>query len=562
MRKLGAALLAVPILLLVYLGVMAHSLGRGRSIALLGASLLVLFGIAASARPAPGAAIPPASPRPVAAALLDPILTDHPLTAPFTVGFDVAMDPASVAAALRLDPDPAVSFAWDAAGKTLTITPIGHWSPDTLYTLTIDTSARAADGGSLPSPVRAVVLTARAAVATLSVSASSDGVVRPDATFLVHLDRAVPSSAVEAAIHTSPPVDGTLTGSGTDLVFTPAAPLAPGQRYRVWLEGLVDVDGIPFAASDAVTVRTAAAAGIVRFRPATGSTGIDRTAGLSVRFTQPMNRQTTAAAVSVTAAGKAVKGRILWGENDTVLLFTPSVVLPYQAKVVFNVGTGATSRSGVALATAARTAFTVKAKPVVKAVPVVKAKPVVKMPVTPTKNPVTPTKKPSGGGTNPIPHSGGSGAVAGSWTAVEAYYLRLMNCTRTGGWVTSSGSCSSPGGRNVAALVLNPGISSKVTRPYAKYLAEHNLCGHFFSGTPASRLRAAGYTSYQWGENIGCYPGSPYGAVLTDQLGFQAEKPTNGGHYVNLMNGAYSQAGVGVWVAGSQVRLVIDFYHP
>ena len=547
MRKLGAALLAVPILLLVYLGVMARSLGRGRSIALLGASLLVLFGIAASARPTPGVAIPPASPRPVAAALLDPITTGHPLTAPFTIGFDVAMDPASVAAALRLDPDPAVAFAWDTAGKTLTITPIGHWSADTLYTLTIDTSARAADGGALPSPVRAVVLTAKAGVATLSASASTGGVVRPDATFLVHLDRAVPASAVEAAIHTSPQIDGTLTGAGSDLVFTPAVPLAPGQRYKVWLDGLVDVDGIPFAASDAVTVRTVAAPGIVRFRPVTGATAIDRTAALSVRFTQPMTRGTTAAAVTVTAAGKAVKGAILWGESDTVLRFTPAAALPYGAKVVFTVGTGATSRTGVPLAAAAHTTVTIKAKPVVKKI------------VKPVKKPV---RKPSGGGTKPIPHSGGSGAVAGSWTAVEAYYLRLMNCTRTGGWVTSSGSCSSPGGRNVAALVLNPGISSKVTRPYAKYLAEHNLCGHFFSGSPASRLHAAGYTSYQWGENIGCYPGSPYGAVLTDQLGFQAERPTNGGHYVNLMNGAYSEAGVGVWVTRGQVRLVIDFYHP
>jgi uncharacterized protein YkwD len=161
-----------------------------------------------------------------------------------------------------------------------------------------------------------------------------------------------------------------------------------------------------------------------------------------------------------------------------------------------------------------------------------------------------------------IPHSGGSGAVSGSWRAVEVYYLRLMNCTRTGGWVTSSGSCSSPGGRNVAALTLNADISSRVTRPYAKYLAVHALCGHFFSGTPSSRLRRAGYTSYTWGENIGCYPGSPNQSVLTDQLGFQAEKPTNGGHYVNLMNAAYSEAGIGVWVAGGQVRLVIDFYRP
>jgi len=42
--------------------------------------------------------------------------------------------------------------------------------------------------------------------------------------------------------------------------------------------------------------------------------------------------------------------------------------------------------------------------------------------------------------------------------SVEVYYLKLMNCTRTGGWVTSTGGCSSPGGRNVAPLKLDSGI--------------------------------------------------------------------------------------------------------
>lgn len=543
MRKLGAALLALPVLALVYATVLARGLGRTRSAVLLGAVALVALGIATSAHPTPSVALPPSSPRPVAASLLDPITTGHPLNAPFTVGFDEPMDPASVAAALRLDPDPAVSFAWDAAGRTLTITPIGHWAPDTLYTMTIDTTARGADGGPMASQVRAVVLTAKAGVATVAASSATGGVVRPDATFLVHLDRAVPISAVQAAWRSEPQIDGIVSGSGTDLVFTPARPLVPGTHYRVWLEGLADVDGITFAATPAITVRTANAPGIVRFRPASGTRSVDRAAGLSVRFTAPMSHLSTVGALSVTAAGKRVTGKTAWGEDSTVLLFTPTKALPYGAKVVMTIGSGATSRTGVAIGTAASTTFKVQAKPAVKKV----------VPKPPKK---------SGGRTVGIPHSGGSGAVAGSWTAVEAYYLRLMNCTRTGGWVTSSGSCSSPGGRNVAALTLNADISSRVTRPYAKYLAVHNLCGHFFSGTPATRLHAAGYTSYIWGENIGCYPGSPYAAVLTDQLGFQAEKPTNGGHYVNLMNGQYSEAGVGVWVSGGQVRLVIDFYHP
>ncbi len=150
----------------------------------------------------------------------------------------------------------------------------------------------------------------------------------------------------------------------------------------------------------------------------------------------------------------------------------------------------------------------------------------------------------------------------GSWTGVESYYLRLMNCTRTGGWVTSGGKCSSPGGRAVAPLSLNSSISARVSRPYAKRLAVNNQCDHFIGGNPGDRLRRAGYTSYRWGENLGCRSGNPFSAVLGSHLFFQSERPYNGGHYRNLMDSRFHQVGIGVWVAGGRVRLVIDFYTP
>jgi uncharacterized protein YkwD len=157
--------------------------------------------------------------------------------------------------------------------------------------------------------------------------------------------------------------------------------------------------------------------------------------------------------------------------------------------------------------------------------------------------------------------TGGGGAASGSWAAVEAYYLRLMNCTRTGGWVTGSGACSSPGGRNVAPLTLSSAISTHVSRPYARLLATRNACSHFIGGTPGDRLRAAGFRGYNWGENIGCRSAaSPYKSVLGTHLFYQSEKSYNGGHYRNLMNAGFQRVGIGVWVSGGRVRLVIDFY--
>jgi uncharacterized protein YkwD len=137
-----------------------------------------------------------------------------------------------------------------------------------------------------------------------------------------------------------------------------------------------------------------------------------------------------------------------------------------------------------------------------------------------------------------------------------------MNCTRTGGTVSSTGSCSGYGSNSTAPLWQDAGITSKVARPYAKMLATNNLCSHFIGGDPGDRLSAAGYTSYIWAENLGCRSGDPYAAVLGSHLYFQSEKSYNGGHYVNLMNKKYDRAGIGVWVASNRVRLVVDFYHP
>jgi len=139
-----------------------------------------------------------------------------------------------------------------------------------------------------------------------------------------------------------------------------------------------------------------------------------------------------------------------------------------------------------------------------------------------------------------------------------------MNCTRTGGLVTATGACSSPGGRDVAPLKLSSGISTKVSRPYAKLLATRGECSHFIGGNPGDRLRRAGYTNYTWAENLGCRSGDPRDAVLASHRFFQSERSWSplGGHYVNLMNRKYDRVGIGVWVSHGRVRLVVDFYHP
>jgi uncharacterized protein YkwD len=529
LRKPGAVLLAAPVALgaLVQTVIARSPVLRIGGVAAFAAAIALLVTVVS---PSPGTAVPASPPALVSADLFVAIGTAHDPATPFTVTFDQPMDHHSVAAALRLDPPTPYHLDWNASDTRVTVRPADQWRADTLYQVLVGTGARSAEGGSLAAPLRTVVLTGTGGTASIAATMTTPDLVRLDTAFRVRLDRPVPLAALRAALRVDPPLAGDLVAEPTPGTyrFEPFGSLAPDTTYRLWLEGLVDANGVPFAAMEPAEVSTVDVPSVAKVKPKDGARRIARTAAITVRFTRRMDLDRTAQALHVTADGKTVKGSVRWSTDGTRLVFTPKKRLPYDARVVVRVDLAATSAAGAPLDHATKIAFRTAPRP---------ADDVVGIP------------------------TGAGGAASGSWAAVEAYYLRLMNCTRTGGWVTSSGACSSPGGRDVAPLRLSSAISSRVARPYARLLATRNACSHFIGGNPGDRLRAAGFGGYNWAENIGCRDASsPYASVLGTHLFYQSERPYNGGHYRNLMNAAYNRVGIGVWVSGGRVRLVIDFY--
>jgi uncharacterized protein YkwD len=529
LRKPGAVLLAAPIALGELVGTL---IARSRvlrvgGVATIAATIALLIVIAS---PSPGTAIPATVPALVSADLFVPIGTAHDPAAPFTVTFDQPMNHHSVAAALRVDPPTAYRVEWDTTNTRATLRPAGHWRADSMYQVVVGTGATSVEGGGLAAPLRSVVLTGTGGTASIAATMTTPSLVRLDTSFRLRLDRAMPLSAVRAALRSDPPLAGALVAEAASgsYRFEPSGSLAPDTTYRLWLEGLVDGNGVAFAAMDPVEVTTVEAPSVAGVKPKNATKRVARDAAITVRFTRRMDEARTLKALHVTANGKAVKGKVRWNADGSRLTFTPKKRLPYDAKVVVRVDASATSAAGAPLEEAHKIAF--------RTVP----RPAADLAGIPT---------------------GGGGAASGTWAAVETYYLRLMNCTRTGGWVTSSGACSSPGGRNVSPLSLSSAISNRVARPYARLLSTRNACSHFIGGNPGDRLRAAGFGGYNWAENIGCRStGSPFKSVLGTHLFYQSERPSNGGHYRNLMNPAFREVGIGVWVSGGRVRLVIDFY--
>ena len=156
--------------------------------------------------------------------------------------------------------------------------------------------------------------------------------------------------------------------------------------------------------------------------------------------------------------------------------------------------------------------------------------------------------------------------VSATWLSDELFYLSLVNCTRTGGWVFIDGTCSRYGSGHYSAyvrpLTRYVRLSDLVSRPYAQLLAIRNACSHTLDGDLAYRLRRAGYPRTTWGENIGCYSGYPTvrAAIIAAHRAMQAEKSTNGPHWRNIKSATFTAIGIGIWKYSARVRVVSDFY--
>jgi uncharacterized protein YkwD len=248
-----------------------------------------------------------------------------------------------------------------------------------------------------------------------------------------------------------------------------------------------------------------------------------------------MDEKPTESALTVLANGRAVAGSTSWSEGDTVLSFTPRRSFAIGASVTVKLSTAARSAGGLHVTVVASASFQVS---------------------TPRSRAVSYTK-------SKIPVTGGQGTSSAPYKDMERYYLSLMNCTRTGSWVTSSGDCSTQTRHTLpaqGALALDDGISNNVSRPYAAQLADSGLLTHNLGGTTThGRLAAAGYGAGSWGENIASPGNAGASGMIAIETFYQSESGCRCAHYLNIMNRYFHRAGVGIWVSRG-VRVVIDFY--
>ena len=466
-----------------------------------------------------------------------------PLDVPFQVHFTKPMNESTVESALTITPTLDVRFLWDATGQVLSLAPLPHWAPYTQYVVDISGNATDQEGLSLASPINSAFQSGAPTAGTITATRMVGGLASPSTAFQVTFTRPVKLATVMMRFGINPPVDVSIVGDDpTDVAsqvftLTPKKALATDTRYVVSMaDGGTDSAGATLQPVPRLQVDTLQAPSVVTFTPQAGSVTRDTNQPISVQFSLAMDEKSAAAALSVTANGRAAAGSTSWTSGDTVLVFTPRYSFAVGATVTVRVAASARSTGGLTMAAAAGSTFTI-ARPRSAAIK------------------YTTTK---------IPLTGGVASSSAPWHESELYYLNLMNCTRTGGWVTSAGTCSTQTHHTLparSALAFDDGIANKVARPYAKAMADLGVLTHYLNGTTThSRMAAGGYPGSSWGENIASPGNSSQGGMISIEIYFQNEAWCRCAHYYNIMDPYFHRAGIGVWVSGGRARVVVDFY--
>ncbi len=272
------------------------------------------------------------------------------LDAPIELVFDQPMDADSVAEAFAIAPAvvgaPAVNGELDwADSRTLLFRPAEPLARDASYRVTVDATARNAEGTMLADPVVFQFQTVGHLVVSEVQPAPDSEDVAPDTSVTVVFNRpVVPLTAIgdqeglPTPLTFTPPVQGTGEWLNTSIYrFHPEGGFLPATVYTARVTaGLSDTSGSPLAEDYTWTFTTQRPL-VLRWTPRTEEQHIAPDAVISITFNQPMDRASVEAAFRLKAADQPVAGTFRWSGGETAIAeetmtFIPAVPLPRNVR--------------------------------------------------------------------------------------------------------------------------------------------------------------------------------------------------------------------------------------
>lgn len=169
----------------------------------------------------------------------------------------------------------------------------------------------------------------------------------------------------------------------------------------------------------------------------------------------------------------------------------------------------------------------------------------------------------------PAGAASGTGISASTEDDLQRFALSLVNCTRTGGWVRSNGTCDKKPSKKYRstrrkALKLSERISEKVAEPLAVRCAKARRCSHSMGASYRTRFRRVGITTRHIGEALGYGSRDVKRTIISSFRIMQNEKLKASGrwgrwHWRYIKDPDFRRVGIGIAKRGSYAVIVYNF---
>ena len=266
--------------------------------------------------------------------------------------FDQPMDRASVERALRISPDVAGRVEWPADDTLRFVPEPGAWERDGVYSVLVDTTARAATELELAREVSFRFRTVGyLEVADLFPRPDSEH-TNPESQITVIFNRpVVPLTAIEEQrglpqpLSLSPNVAGKGAWINTSIYqFTPSERLLAGTTYTATVDAGLEAAGAVLAESYQWSFTTEVPA-VLAVEPLPDAHLVDPATAITLTFGQEMDRISVRERFALLSPmGEDVAGRVTW--DDTTLRFIPSEPLTRGTEYTILLESGAQAAQG------------------------------------------------------------------------------------------------------------------------------------------------------------------------------------------------------------------------
>jgi uncharacterized protein YkwD len=320
---------------------------------------------------------------------------------------------------------------------------------------------------------------------------------------------------VEEHFSIAPEVEGDLSWSEGDLVFTPTGRLDPGARYTISVIGAHDSRGNVLGGKANFSFVIQPGAQLTKTQPEADATGVEP-ATVEMWFSQPMDVDATNAAFALrdTSSGALVGGHLNWNEDATQLIYAPDV--PFAGPRTYEVSLAKGARDADGNAVTTTWSFETKAGAFVNRA------------TTATRSVVVPPAAPA--------------------SSLAGYALNQVNAARAA--------------YGFAPLVLDASVSAAAAahawdQAYNGYFSHYSLDGR----TKEDRLRAQG-VSFGWAGENQCYHVGMSEQSTLDwcHAQFMAEPyPGHWNHIGNILNPNARRFGVGIATVGGKTIITWNF---